>query len=1703
MFSVKSDLFLKAESNITNADQTLENEKDNLDDIKKYGSDFKKDVNSLVDDITSVKKDIKDLLAVVNKTKTSVSDLNSNSNSTSGYSIEELEGMNFGSSVVGLNQNLDIQISSFANLSENEYFALIDNCSFLLESDKELAKKLFQEGNLRASFVVILRADLENEKKLKEEQLAELEDISEEEKYNDPDYSRYRGLCTVEYIDENDSDYELFQNLKAKFENYDNNEEIQKLQQEIVALEQQKYRYDVAIKEWSFDYLDKNSDYLNYEVNSSSLTNLLALCKEYYQLNENMLTIVDFNHACEVLNINPYEINMILFYQELLNSDWFLEKDNFFDYYLISTDLNNIGSLQARAFLYLSSEELKKYHYLYETEGIDSANKYLLTKEDSINNLQGMEQAIETIKAIESGNYSATRIGNAFIEGIKGGVTNWLNNIFTVFNRNTTMTSQEYEDMYVAQMLIGVLSSQVISESDLDLLYKNGEIDEKVYNNLVDKGGSITNYDLMYAKGDITESEYLGFKQLSTNQEYQNLVNKISNSNIFGIDINEGSWLSTFYSAGNSTGYMVPSVLMSLMCNGVSPTVGRLLSSVSMGLSSYGGSYKEAIRTGANDLNATIFALLSAGSEVGLEIALGGIAGIAKGEDFIDLGVDISKMNSYLNVIGNSIKSYGGSIASEIEEELIQLVLGKVLEGTVLNRPIDFSGIEGEALQTVLCTIITTSALNLPSNVLNFGVQSYEYLNYANSVQLSIDLGNGNIVEYTGKQLMEFIDSNGNINENKVKADAEIKIKNQNTQGENKNKPNLDYIIDGYLNKLPKKIMKDINATSVELKDLFQNTPERANQILDKLNQQLKQDGLPTISLDKNGNLKANNTNFGYKAMDTIRLPDGVHMNQIADATTLESVKLFISDLNDLLPQNWQNYILNGELKILTEYMAGITTDKSILNGSFKVVPKICYSDSAKMDYFMNAVGKELEELNFWFNDRLEIIGKNIVERIEKSVSQTNTIEIQELDLNKPLSEQLAVNVPEYEQVATDTDLEAVNMAIADYKTLETAIEMQKVKTEQVNNSYGVNSSEGRGQALILDNMKIQAEEMYQSLKEKYQNLVNNIKSKLEQTIVQTEDIEVIDEDITTPKIEKKLDEEKNITDNVQPSIKTETFVDPIADINDQVEDLNDADVSSNQNLYSQVSLDKYYDIFKNLNSNILEGNTIPQVPILEQEILDKYILGKSFSISEMARVYDEMLNNGIKITPGEVYALFLDSSIKNLATDYMPEKSIYIDSKIEQHMFKRLEKYLSNKSSYDFKQFAMTLYAEIFSLNSERLEINENSFYRILKLQSLTKEFGKICNNDLNYSDFNIDLDTYYTIENYLDILPEKNDPNYYKAVADLYLKLIDEKIKITKNDLAIIVERETQKSLGFGLNLKNEVLSIIDLSLDKASLIKQIYIELNKRLHYDESYFVGNDALKTIIYKYNASFDNLKNENVICKGWSQLYREILIEAGFSSDDIKIVSNNGAHYWIEIDLKDGNIIIADATDTNPILHANDLVNAKSGEVLAGLLILDKLKFTGSRLLNLYRADGTKLIEYAKHIWKNVDAKLNYTHNGMYYPELQTKAASMFGGSPIYKENFASVDTKLKIMKNINIPSEMDNFEKRIYLKNIAMSIFGEKIFEIRDEKKYINGNKTTIITMEVCDQTEKKYIIYGVDGENIIFNDKFTYEEYISNWHN
>ena len=51
---------------------------------------------------------------------------------------------------------------------------------------------------------------------------------------------------------------------------------------------------------------------------------------------------------------------------------------------LQETEYGEIFNLSALAYLHLEEDELNDYKFLYETQGMDAANKYLETKRDSI-----------------------------------------------------------------------------------------------------------------------------------------------------------------------------------------------------------------------------------------------------------------------------------------------------------------------------------------------------------------------------------------------------------------------------------------------------------------------------------------------------------------------------------------------------------------------------------------------------------------------------------------------------------------------------------------------------------------------------------------------------------------------------------------------------------------------------------------------------------------------------------------------------------------------------------------------------------------------------------------------------------------------------------------------------------------------------------------------------------------------------------------------------------------------------------------------------------------------------------------------------------------------------------------------------------------------------------------------------------------------
>ncbi len=272
------------------------------------------------------------------------------------------------------------------------------------------------------------------------------------------------------------------------------------------------------------------------------------------------------------------------------------------------------------------------------------------------------------------------------------------------------------------------------------------------------------------------------------------------------------------------------------------------------------------------------------------------------------------------------------------------------------------------------------------------------------------------------------------------------------------------------------------------------------------------------------------------------------------------------------------------------------------------------------------------------------------------------------------------------------------------------------------------------------------------------------------------------------------------------------------------------------------------------------------------------------------------------------------------------------------------------------------------------------------------------------------------------------------------------DTKAKISKINDKII--NKGAVSLENSKNLKNSIIDNMPSNLSDEEKARYIYMELNKRVNYDTNYALGNDeTLKELTYNQELTlenFENLDSNRVICKGWSELYQELLKEANINGT-IKIMGNNsvGAHKWIEINLNNGKKIFADSTQgyTN---YLTDLVNCKSGNKTGGFLI-----FNNDIEIN---ATGKKGIEQVKNLSNQaddlsvIDKKLGYTRNDRYYRESLSRLEEKFKNDSLIDKLLGNNKMENKVSKTVEMinSSKMGETEAYAYLKRQKNNLFGE-----------------------------------------------------------
>lgn len=181
------------------------------------------------------------------------------------------------------------------------------------------------------------------------------------------------------------------------------------------------------------------------------------------------------------------------------------------------------------------------------------------------------------------------------------------------------------------------------------------------------------------------------------------------------------------YSAANSLGNMLPSVILSAATSGaagalgasakVAETAGKAASTASMFAGAKGNAYTEALRQGMTKAEAGTYSTLVGASEAGLEYLLGGISklganpvGKAAEKWVSDLGTGYAKA-----ILGPTGKLLG-SAAGEILEENIQNYLEPIFLNAATGEEGEMPGWD-EFVETTLSVLITVGLMEGPGTV--------------------------------------------------------------------------------------------------------------------------------------------------------------------------------------------------------------------------------------------------------------------------------------------------------------------------------------------------------------------------------------------------------------------------------------------------------------------------------------------------------------------------------------------------------------------------------------------------------------------------------------------------------------------------------------------------------------------------------------------------------------------------------------------------------------------------------------------------------------------------------------------------------------------------------------------------------------------------------------------------------------------------
>lgn len=1341
---------------------------------------------------------------------------------------------------------------------------------------------------------------------------------------------------------------------------------------------------------------------------------------------------------------------------------------------------------------YLTDDEKKMFLYLNDE---DKIRDYLSAIKDKINQRAGREEADEFLAKItdENGNINYNLATDLLVsgKGILMGISNFGEGLSNVFNSEGVISDNQYAQMYIMEGITntsGIYINELIQNiSEREGVEQAEEFAKKIYDQ---RTGQM---DLEYAKTVLNSDEY---KALA-----------------YKVGKDENTLLDFHFELCTSLGNMLPSMAATFILSslGAPSAAVSIIGNTMMGLSSGGNARNQALVSGNSDLSSTVYGILSGVSETCFGMLLGNIPGL--------------NTSASLSLKG---------IFKEGMEEYLQEYIDAGLKSMILGEDINFDELSEDALKSFIYGCILSFGTNLVSVGAKFiingksvelnSIEDYKsFFQILNDSDISISSREDGTNGMTAKKIVidENISNKAEMIDimKSIFKDAEVytKIENEN------------YIYDGHISQIAENVstINEVGNVDTQITDVQNNTNMQENSADNSFFYVPGFDTLKDVDFEKN------KVNYDY-SLDPKNIVDSF---MFMDNVSEEQLQQFNTQVNNYLEARK----ISSEFRApkLDESGKVILEKDSLLHGTRFEIDKL--ESISKLGILSGqAFGIPEDGETYCCADFYKLNSDLQIESIDGYFSKKNSSKTPFGNYGK-------------NDVAFIVNPIETSQKLFDYDCYKSGTVESEIAKSFVNQNGLLNNEGDIGLSSILYGVPsncisgIIVGDKVASNPEK----INTIKSLFPNCYISDRNGNVIysrntnrNGNIIHSKITNKIGfqffgghKAKELTEATYNSLVSGmelqdakygngaaikalyNYLYDNGDINQlsrdgglrsTVESLSFHELNSFYNKISEVYLKS------SSYSNGLNSNT-------------SYV--RNYSTEHGFQVGADDFGDGwlsVQIKNGFIKQEQLNNMISNLNNKgYIgTDAGKYIDNVFDGNSDVYLKTVHSSDVNSIFEQGIRCLGTSTSGFGTAPLDISEISLENVVTKVEGIYDLVALLKNSNGISQGGNPIDGAVIIKvpkgaQVSDMVYFNNDTNTYcinSGFIDSFLQCdsygtIDSPLfnkqsfgKNTQNNVNIdSVNNYNSQNINSIRTLEQEILANLP-NTDDVTKIRYLYLELNKRLNYDINYFAGDNNTKSEIYNNYLTFESLSNNSVICKGWSELYKQLLIDAGIPENCIRICGSDvsGSHRWVEISMGD-HFIRCDATQR--FNGSIDLANAKSGASTVGFVYLSN-EWAGKSFA--YNMPGTEEEISLNDSWlRNIDQQLGYASNGIYFNELSDSLVSEFYKPGLFEKVFGINQDKLlekkkEILLNYELPDGMKAIEAKNFFDTLKRMFFQNTDVGVEIEFGYrqISSNAYSGVVMILehdSNGIECRIIDDYSDSFIIHFQNLHEYEEYLN----